>query len=147
MANPSLSQYRKAIRDAWLVAMNRGSLKSAEYAHIKYWFENGYDVGVVLRAIKQCVERARSNGRAIWTIGVIQADINALLKQQLRMHVGGRAPDEGDWRERWRESLQDLADGMSNPEMAAQYRELKAELVGLSYEAAMARYKEINRHA
>ena len=144
MANPSLAQYRKAIRDAWLKAMNRGSLKTAEYAHIKHWFENGYDVAIVLRAISRCVERSASSGRSIWTIGVIQADINALLKVNMRTLVGKHSESDGDdWRESWREELLELAEGSSNPEIAAMYKELKAELVGLSREEAQKRFNEI----
>jgi hypothetical protein len=144
MANPSLAQYRKAIRDAWLKAMNRGSLKSAEYTWIKHWFKNGYDVGIVLRAISRCVKRSAESGRSIWTIGVIQADINALLKVQGRSLVGKHSECDGDdWRQSWRESLEELAEGSSNPEIAATYKELKAELVGLSREEAQKRYNEI----
>ena len=141
------SKYRETVRVAWLKEMGRTRLTSAEFAHIKNWHSEGVDVGLVLRAIERCVTRSRASGRTIWTIGVIQADINALRRQALHSWVGGHgengSQDSEEWRKEWRDRLQELADSATNPELAAMYRELRVDMVALYRDEFESRLKEI----
>jgi hypothetical protein len=145
--NSRAGEYRQAIREAWLPVVGRQQLKSAEYEHINEWLEQGIALDLILRAIRQCAERARAKRITLNSLGVIRADLMQLQRQQAAMHVGGHKQEAGEeWRTNWDEDLQSLADETSNPELAAVCNELRRDLPQLSRQQAEVRWREIKTY-
>jgi hypothetical protein len=142
----TLRDYRAAIRKAWLPIVGRKKLSSAEYELTQEWFAALIPPNIVLKAIQQVAKRAKSTGTTIYSLGVIRSDLEQLRRELARSMVGGHVDQESaDWREQWAEDLGILADEATNPEEAAIYGELLADLPKITLTQAKARWVEIRR--
>lgn len=144
-----LKAYRKAISEAWLPVVGRKKLKSAEYERIEEWFTAGTPLDLVLRAIRQCAERARSKRITISSLGVIRADIEQLRRRQASMRVGGNVPKAREsWRESWLRDLPLFIEEMEftgKTEAAEYLKQLQSDLPGLDEDQARARLHEFQQ--
>lgn len=141
----SLRFFRSVIRDAWLPIVGRRKLNSRDYEIISEFFETGYPIDAVLKAIKRCAERARHNGYTLYSLGVIRSDLEAVMRDKSKTQVGASKPaDENAWRERWRRDLLDLISYVNDPYKSA-YQSLLAELDSLSLEQALERWQAIQQ--
>ncbi len=140
-----LAAYRAAIREAWSKVVGRKTLSSAEYDLTGEWFAARIPIDFVLQAIRQVSDRASRSGTTVFSLGVILADLTAIKRGQKISQVGAHAGDQDGWRGRWAEDLESLAGEETNPETAAQYRELIRELPRLSKCQAQQRFQEMKR--
>lgn len=139
----TLKEFRAAIKEVWLRVVGRSRLTSSEYDLIIEWFGKELPLSLILKAIQQVAERARRNKTTIYSLGVIRADLTALLKQQASSQVGGhKSKKESQWRAIWEEDLKELIEGENNPRRAALYTQLLEDLPGLAYDQAKARWHE-----
>lgn len=144
----NIKDYRAAIRSLWLPIVARKKLNGAEMRFILGLWERGEPIELVLRAIEAIDERRRSTTLVVHSLGIIRSDIEALKITRRRMRVGDgsnqKPTDDGAWRAAYAEDLEDLAEGIGSPSIAAQYRELKRDLPGIaSKQAADARFRRI----
>jgi hypothetical protein len=139
----ALKLYRKLIRDAWLPVVGRRKLTSYEYEYTQELFESSIEIETVLKAIKKCADRAKWSGTPIFSIGVIKGDLEAVMQEKSRTHVGATTPvDENAWREQWRRDLTDLISLVEEPFLGA-YKSLLADIDSLSREDAQSRWRAI----
>lgn len=145
----TINEYRKAIRDAWLPVVGRKKLSSHEYVYTAELYAARWPVQWVLEAIKRVVGRRR----AVHSLGVIKADLEAIKRERKALAVGVEHTREsrdkadranGIWdREAFSEFLEEVALGTNDPECAAMARELMGQLAGLTHEQALARFGPI----
>jgi hypothetical protein len=138
----NLKSYRAAVRAAWLPLVDRKKLSSHEYELTAEWFNSDIPIRIVLRAIDQVKQRARSKGTPLYSLGIIKPDLITLGMQNARSQVGRtQVTTKSDWRASWATGLDDLA--INVPDKAAKYRELKEALPSLTLEEAQERLSEI----
>ena len=140
-----LAAYRAEIREAWSKVVGRKTLSSAEYDLTGEWFAARVPLDFILQAIRQVSGRAAKTGTTVYSLGVILADLEAVKRKGIVSQVGadGNGPD--GWRSQWAEDLESLAGEETNPELAAQFRELIRQLPQLSKRQAQERFQEIKR--
>jgi hypothetical protein len=131
-----LKQYRKQIGDAWLPVVRRRRLSSSEYVLTERWFDFEIPINIVLRAIRNCSERARRNGYPIFSLGVIKADIEALQSEQARMMVGAQSESKlnGDWRKSWEFDLWEMRELTTDSDVRVEIEQLIGDLPSLKDE-------------
>jgi hypothetical protein len=144
----SLQDYRTAIRHAWLPVVGRKQFGSYEYELARRWFEENIPLGLVLKAIQLVVDRAKKKNTTIYSLGVISADLQRLLRERAEIQAGAHpaAEEKEGWRERWSDDLYRIADETDNPEFAAMCRELARDLGGLSEDQVEQRWAGIRKH-
>jgi len=144
----SIKDYRAAIRSLWLPIVARKKLNGAEMRFVQALWDAKEPIDLVLQAIRQVDQRRRQRNLAVYSLGIIRADLEALKIKRARMDVGGRSASRSklsteEWREEYGESLEELAEAVNHPERAAMYRELKRDLPKLSFEEATERFRGI----
>jgi hypothetical protein len=139
--------YRKAIREAWLAVVGRAQLTSAEYAWINEWLEGGIALDLIVRAIRQCAERAKVKGITVVSLGVIRADLVTLQRKQASSQVGAQSK-RVQWRESWARDLPQLIEEYGftgNAEAVQLLKQLQSDLPKLAEDQARARLHEFNQ--
>ena len=145
MSKAALKHYRKAIRDAWLPVVGRRKLTSPEYEFTEQLFKTSIEIETVVKAIQRCADRARRNGAAIYSLGVIKGDLEAVMKDKTGIHVGAaKSGDDNAWRETWRRDLTDVIEEVDEPFRSA-YQSLLADIGSISREDAQARWQAIQQ--
>jgi hypothetical protein len=142
-------EYRSAIKDAWLPVVGRNRLTSAEYALISEWLDGEVALSLILRAIRQCAERARAKGITLVSLGVIRADLVALQRKQAATRVGAHdAKKHAQWRDTWASDMPLLIEEYEftgNKDAIAMLKRLQADLPTLAEDQARARLREFNQ--
>lgn len=147
----NIKDYRAAIRSLWLPIVARKKLNGAEMRFIQELWDRQEPIEIILQAIKAIDERRRLSTLVVHSLGIIRSDVEAIKIKRARMHVGGNrgqrsevsGQTEAAWRADYAEGLEELAEGVNNPELAAQYRELKRDLPELSFNEVTARFRGI----
>jgi hypothetical protein len=148
----ALAIYRRAIIGEWSGIAARKRLTSHEYDLTREWFESWIPVEHVIRAMRRCAERAKRSGGALYSLGVIKADMETVRHDAARARVGQQRPadpsdpNDGAWRAKWEEALAELSEShsqFSSPEQGAMYRQLLRQLPQLSEDEVTRRWKEI----
>lgn len=137
-----LDKYRAEIRKVWLLVVRRSKLTSHEQKLIKQWHSET-PLAVVLQAIADVSERARSKNLPLYSLGVIRADLERLKIQQAKSQVG--AQQVRDWLARYTEDLTDLVSLTDNPDERDAYKALLNELPSLTEADTHKRWQEIER--
>jgi len=137
----TLKAYRKAIGDVWLPITGRRRLTSYEYEFTKQLFDSQTSIEVVLKAIQTCADRARSNNKVLYSIGVITPDIEAMKKKKADSQVG--AQSERDWRKQWADDLAILVEEETNPIFQKIYSRLLSDLPELTEDQAKQKWQMI----
>ena len=145
MSKAALKSYRSIIRDAWLPLVGRRKLTSPEYVYTEQLFNSSIEIDTVLWAIRRCAARALGANYTIYSLGVIKADIEVVMKEKSRMAIGAHKPDAADaWRIQWRRDVEDLISLVDEPFCSA-YQALLADLDSLSLDEAKERWQAIQR--
>ena len=146
----ALKVYRQAIRESWLPVVGRDQLSSAEYDLIAEWFGGGIALDLVLRAIRQCAERAQRKHITIVSLGVVRADLVQLQKKKAGTQVGAHQGKTSEqWRETWARDLplliEEYADFKGNEDAVAYLKQFQLDLPVLDEDQARARLHEFQQ--
>lgn len=138
---PSLKAYRAAIRAKWLPLVGRSRFTSYEYELTRAWYDQATPLSVILKAI----DAVSGRDAVVYSLGVLEADIEALLRKQGKLQAGAKTASEpGDWRDLWEEDLLGMAD--ENPDKKDDYLKFIAELPNMSRDQAIEKWKTISRN-
>lgn len=133
------ADYRKAIRLGWLPLVGRKKFTSYESALVNEWYSQPVPVSWILRAI----QAAKESGKPLQSLGFIRPHLARIARERGKLSAGAHTESE-DWRAQWAESLLDLAEETTDPELRAMYNELREALPSLTKEEAHQRWQDIN---
>lgn len=144
MSKAALKLYRREIGDAWLPHVGRRRLTPHEYKLVEGWFNEGIPLHLILRAINDAAERARSSSNTIYSLGVIRADLVKQQRQWASVSVGLHSQQPAvDWRARYREDLEDIIEMEIDQSKIEPLRALLNDLLSLSKPDAESRLRAI----